>query len=254
MTLPPCSWCQSPIPSGVRRDSLFCSKRCRQAAFRLRVLADRVERVGGPLRLGYADPPYPGLADYYADQASYGGEVDHAELVSRLSDGRYDGWALSTSADALRQVLPLCPEGVRVCSWVKPIGVPEATRGLHSTWEAVIVWPARRLRPGKRDWLYAMPARGGNSDLIGRKPLAFCAWLFGLLGALPGDSLDDLYPGSGVVGNAWRELSRGDGGDTSLRPGRDASPPAARDASLKYLVDASRLQEHDVSRAAVPKL
>lgn len=53
---------------------------------------------GRPLRLAYADPPYPGNARLYRDHPDYGGEVDHAALIERLS--AYDGWALSTSAEA----------------------------------------------------------------------------------------------------------------------------------------------------------
>lgn len=157
--------------------------------------------------MAYADPPYPGkAAEFYSDQPSYAGEVDHAALVASLID-RYDGWALSTGAYALREVLPLCPADVRVCAWVKPIGVAGSTFGLHNAWEPLIVMPGRRLRPGKRDWLSAQPARGGG-DLIGRKPLAFCAFLFDALGMLPGDSLDDLFPGTGIVSRAWEEVSR----------------------------------------------
>jgi hypothetical protein len=37
----------------------------------------------------------------------------------------------------------------------------------------------------------------------GAKPAAFCWWLFDLLGALPGDDLVDLFPGSGGVARAW---------------------------------------------------
>jgi len=55
--------------------------------------------LGRPLRLAYADPPYPGKAYLYRDHPDYGGEVDHAELIERLA--AYDGWALSTSAAAL---------------------------------------------------------------------------------------------------------------------------------------------------------
>ena len=39
---------------------------------------------------------------------------------------------------------------------------------------------------------------------MGAKPAAFCWWLFDLLGALPGDELVDLFPGSGGIGRAWR--------------------------------------------------
>jgi hypothetical protein len=66
---------------------------------------------GQPRHLAYADPPYPGrAATYYRDHPDYGGEVDHAELVRRL-DVEYDAWALSTAADALQDVLAVCPPG-----------------------------------------------------------------------------------------------------------------------------------------------
>jgi len=32
---------------------------------------------------------------------------------------------------------------------------------------------------------------------------AVCRWIFTLLGAAPGDTLDDLFPGSGSVRRAW---------------------------------------------------
>jgi DNA modification methylase len=40
--------------------------------------------------------------------------------------------------------------------------------------------------------------------VIGAKPAAFCRWVFELLGAAPGDVLEDLFPGSGAVGRAWQ--------------------------------------------------
>ena len=201
-----CQWC-CVEPRMPRRGAKFCSQICRQAAWRCVKNLDVRERNAKPMSFGYADPPYPGLAHaYYKDQPTYAGEVDHAELIASLVD-RYDGWALSTSADALRMVLPLCPNTVRVCAWVKPIGVSSKTKGLHSTWEAVIVQPGRELQPGKRDFLYAQPARGGG-DLIGRKPLKFCGFLFEALGMLPGDELDDLFPGTGIVLRAWKEICR----------------------------------------------
>lgn len=204
-----CAWCEGEIPKDARRDSVFCRKRCRQAAFRLRGRAGELEarqaRGARPLRMAYADPPYPGLAKrYYGSEASFAGEVNHVELLERLS--AYDGWALSTGEFALRELLPLCPHGARTCPWVKPVAPNPRTFGLHGTWEPLIVVPGRRLRPGKRDWLFAAPARLGGSKLAGRKPLAFVAWLFEVLGLLPGDELEDLYPGSGVVSAAWREL------------------------------------------------
>lgn len=175
------------------------------------------------MRLAYADPPYPGLARrYYGREPSYAGEVDHRALIASL-EASYDGWALSTSAAALQELLPLCPPGVRVCAWTKPGGVPPGTRGPHNTWEVVLLKPARRERPGVRDSLVCHPARGGGS-LPGRKPLAFCRWIFRLLGARRGDELVDLFPGTGVVSRAWAEVSQAAKGDASGQYSGDTSP------------------------------
>jgi hypothetical protein len=188
-----------------------------------------------PGRFAYADPPYPGLARrYYGDEPDFGGEVDHAALIASLEASGYAGWALSTSARALRWVLPLCPEDAHVCPWVKPAGVPAATYGLHTCWEALIVVRGRKRRPGRRDFLYAHAARGGvqceRDALPGRKPLAFCAWLFDCLGMVPGDDLVDLFPGSGIVSRAWAELSsRTSATSPSPEYSCDASPPGAGD-------------------------
>ena len=55
------------------------------------------------------------------------------------------------------------------------------------------------------------------TSVVGMKPPAFCEWVFRLLGALPGDSLDDLYPGSGIVSRSWRLYRSGSAGvDPSL--------------------------------------
>lgn len=218
-----CSWCEARV-DGRRVDARFCGRKCRQAAFRSRRYsssgsgaapddasstpaaaasdASLVAGAGRRLRFAYADPPYPGLSRKYYRRE----EVDHPSLIDRLTTGGYAGWALSTSARALRELLPICPPEVRVCAWVKPGGAPPKTRGLHNVWEAVIVLQGRRLVPGRRDALYIHPARFGG-ELPGRKPLKFCAWLFEALGMLPGDTLDDFFPGTGIVTRAWSEIS-----------------------------------------------
>lgn len=196
-----CSWCRSPITDVRAR---FCGQRCRQTAFRLRRRRATELVDAEPKRLAFADPPYPGRAKrYYGNEPTFAGEVDHAALIASL-EASFDGWALSTSADALRSILPLCPSEARVCAWVKPIGTATRTLGIHNTWEPLIVVPGRRRRGGVRDWLSAQPARFGG-ELMGRKPLAFCAWLFDLLGAAAGDEFVDVFPGTGVVTRAWRE-------------------------------------------------
>ena len=153
------------------------------------------------MRLAYADPPYPGRAHLYADHPDYAGEVDHEELIARLRTD-YAGWALSTNAESLHWLLPMCPE-VRVLAWTK--------HTVAVSWEPVLVYSARRVShvTGPRDWIFVEPEAfqyrpKPDSYVIGQKPEAFCRWLFLWLGAEPGeDTLDDLFPGSGAVGRAW---------------------------------------------------
>lgn len=224
----------------------FCSRKCRQSAFRLRRRSSRSDGpFASPGAFRYADPPYPGTSSkYYRDEPTFGGEVDFPALIASLAaahdSGACLGWALSTSARSLRDLLPLCQPEARVCAWVKPIGVSSRTYGLHNTWEPLIVVVGRHRRPGKRDWLRAMPARG-EGTLAGRKPIAFCAWLFDLLGMLPGDTLIDMFPGTGIVARAWAELSS--------RPASATSPDVLADASSTAAV--SLVDEHDASSATL---
>ncbi|MDA2938485.1 hypothetical protein MYX75_09515 [Acidobacteria bacterium AH-259-A15] len=210
-----CSWCRQEQLANPR--AVFCSRRCRQSAWRLRRRRELQSFAPGqPAGIfAYADPPYPGTSSkYYRDHPDYAGEVDHQELIASLRYRGYMGWALSTSPRALRDILPLCPLGARICAWVKPIGVSSKTYGLHDCWEALIVVGGRKRRPGIPDWLRAQPARGWG-ELMGRKPLAFCAWLFDCLGMSPGDELVDLYPGSGMITRAWQEICRSGSADDS---------------------------------------
>ncbi|WP_303678230.1 hypothetical protein [Dehalococcoides mccartyi] len=39
--------------------------------------------------------------------------------------------------------------------------------------------------------------------LAGAKPKLFCNWLFDILGLMPDDEFNDLFPGTGAVTRAW---------------------------------------------------
>ena len=168
------------------------------------VLAER--RAKRPMRLAYADPPYPGRAHLYRNHPDFAGEVDHAALVERLQ--QFDGWALSTNSDTLAMVLALCPPQSQVAAWVRSDAVPFNPDGMGAvrSWEPVIYVPARAKRnaPDRvRDVLSCGVPKGDRKVFPGAKPALFAEWVFGLLVAEPGDSLDDLFPGSGAVTTAW---------------------------------------------------
>lgn len=139
-----CEWCGGEIPPAARVDSICCSKRCRQARHRFRAAVGQASRsAGAPLRLAYADPPYPGRSRrYYGDHPDYAGEVDHAELIASLV-ATYDGWALSTSADALVDVLALCPPGVKVAAWHRGARPRRRVVRPLNAWEPVIYFGER---------------------------------------------------------------------------------------------------------------
>lgn len=157
------------------------------------------------MKFAYADPPYIGQAKrHYGKEESYGGEVDHADLIEMLCRDFPDGWALSASSPSLRAILPLCPPDVRVAAWVKPFASFKVNVNPAYAWEPVI-WRGGRKRSRKaqtvRDWVRCnITLRRG---LSGVKPEPFSFWLFDLLGMDAADELVDVFPGSGAVTNAW---------------------------------------------------
>ena len=177
-----------------------------------------------PARLAYADPPYPGKAHLYRGHLDYAGKVDDAALIGRLA--AYDGWPCPRQR---RRSLALCPPGVRVAAWRR------GDRGTAS-WEPVSAWEPVIYRPGQP----VDPATAGRRPdslvcgvasmrtlpgrVMGTKPSAVCAWIFTLIGAAPGDSLDDLYPGSGAVSRAWAVFT-GQRGPATGTTSRDICGP-----------------------------
>ena len=175
------------------------------------------------MTFAYADPPYPGKAGYYPERQ----EVDHASLVDRLRIEYPDGWALSTSSGALAGVLRLCPPDARVCAWVKS---PRRTCSArpHDAWEPVIVVGGRPLRVADRGGgrvvhdvenalVYRGRYRAFPGAMVGMKPPQFAEWVFRMLGASLGDRLDDLFPGSGAVSEAWlRHVAPAEGDDSVI--------------------------------------
>jgi len=158
------------------------------------------------MRFAYADPPYLGCGKLYAqhhpDALVWDDPETHRELIHRLSDEYPDGWALSLSSTTLQTLLPMCPTDVRVAAWVKPFAAFKKNVRVAYTWEPVIVRGGRKSSKdgasvGRDHLAEPITLRKG---LTGAKPERFCRWVLDLLGWMPGDEVDDLFPGTGVFG------------------------------------------------------
>ena len=168
------------------------------------------------MRFAYADPPYIGQAKKHYSKFG-GSEVDHEKLILELE--HYDGWALSCSSPTLQQILALCPHDVRIAAWVKPFCAFKKGVNPAYAWEPVI-WKSAQKRSNEqmfaRDWIAAsitmhtnIQTEEGEAEFHGRKPLTFCYWLFELLNIQPGDTFDDLFPGTRAVSKAFEQWQHG---------------------------------------------
>jgi len=170
------------------------------------------------MRFAYADPPYLGQARHYRghpQSAVWDDPETHRRLIDRLSVAYPDGWALSASSPSLRVLLPMCPADVRVGAWVKPFHIYKKGVRPAYAWEPLIYRGGRNTNP-------PVPEKGGKAitpkdfvsanitlrkGLTGAKPEAFCRWLLDLLGWQVGDTVDDMFPGTGVLGRVLLDLS-----------------------------------------------
>lgn len=223
-----CAWCGDPIAPRMRKGTRSCSKACRQSLSRFRV-APAGSVAAKPMRFGYADPPYPKKAKYYGAN-----EVDHVRLLGRLIVGYPDGWAMSTSADAIIPIARIAYEvlgptralrELRVAVWNRGARAGKSLRP-RNAWEPLIVCGGRPVATSAASSVTDVLTLAGTTRhlsmrtyVVGTKPPGFCEWMFRLLGAQVGDQLDDLFPGSGSVGRAWSLFQR------------SASRPAARDVA-----------------------
>lgn len=158
------------------------------------------------MKFAYADPPYLGCgklyAAYHPEALVWDDPESHRALIDRLCDEYGDGWAVSLHVPSLRNYLAWCPPDARVAAWVKPFASfkPNVTRAY--TWEPVIFWRGREItreQPTWRDHIAASITM--RKGLTGAKPAGFCHWVLDGFGFQPGDTVDDLFPGTGIMGD-----------------------------------------------------
>lgn len=165
------------------------------------------------MRLAYVDPPYYGYAekfygDLHPEAAVYDTIEAHEALIARVV-AEYDGWAFSMTSGNLHDLLPLFPADARVGAWVKPFASFKKGVSPAYTWEPVVFRPAPRKHditaPTVRD--YVAVGITLQRGLVGAKPEGFCRWIVDLLGWQPGDTIEDVFPGTGVMGRVVDSLA-----------------------------------------------
>lgn len=161
------------------------------------------------MRFAYADPPYLGQGVKHYNEHPLAADWDslaaHELLVAKLVSDYPDGWAISLSSPSLRYYLNWCPEDVRIAAWVKPFHVFKKGVRPAYAWEPVL------FRGGRNEG-HPPPPKGGTATtpkdfliecitlrkgLPGAKPARFNQWILDLLNWQPGDTVDDLFPGTG---------------------------------------------------------
>jgi len=181
-------------------------------------------------KFAYADPPYLGCGKRLYGDSTYDALESHSRLIQKLCDEYPDGWAMSLSSPSLRAILPLCPDDVRVCAWVKPFAAFKVGVNPGYCWEPVILRGGRKKRSRKDDTIrdYLSEPITLRRGLPGAKPAAFALWIVNLLGAdvRQGDTIDDLFHGSGAMLGVWRPI----GVVTDHRPLLDINQPRSGNA------------------------
>ena len=152
------------------------------------------------MRFAYADPPYykqgKRLYGDHPEAAIWDNKEGYLHLVTRLLDEYPDGWALSCNPADLYWLLPAAPDA-RVCAWAKTFHQIRPLCSVQYAWEPVLLHGGRKIpkrKPMIRDWISA--ARAMRKGLVGAKPDVFNDWILDLLGWEPGDTVDDLFPGT----------------------------------------------------------
>ena len=161
------------------------------------------------MKFAYADPPYykQGKKHYgklHEEAEIWDTKQAHYDLIDRLYNEYPDGFALSGNPSDLWWILQKYPE-LRVCIWAKTFHQIRLTN-VQYAFEFVLLHGGRKdnkRKPMVRDWMASSIAM--RKGLTGAKPLVFNNWILDLLNYEIGDTLEDLFPGSGGMAEALAE-------------------------------------------------
>jgi hypothetical protein len=172
------------------------------------------------VRFAYADPPYLGkCGKFYGHRhdppwGCWDDLATHRHLVDHLTGEFPDGWALSLSMPSLRDIWPMTPPDTRVAPWVKTFCIYKKGVRPAYAWEPVIYRGGRNGNPPlpekggeqvtPKDWVSAPVTL--QRGLTGAKPGPVCRAVLDWLGYDDDlDTIEDLFPGTGIMAQVTRQ-------------------------------------------------
>lgn len=176
------------------------------------------------MKFAIADPPYlgrahrwygiggrakgmgKGKADDHPEAYKWDAPEMHLKLAADLMV-EYDGFAIACTPHSLSTYLSIIPthseNGIKLLSWVKPASMPTGSR-ITQSWEAVIVKvpKERKGRGTGKQMVDYLICRAPRKGFAGSKPIEWTNWVMDAMGVMDGDTVDDLFNGSGSVAAA----------------------------------------------------
>lgn len=163
------------------------------------------------MRFCYSDQPYLSGAHLYKANhprwEDYATIEAHAHLVDRCVRD-YDAFAMSMGSVDMMQMIreTNLPPDTRWGAWVKSFASFKPNVNPAYAWEPVAFYGGRKLGRGVatvRDFIVCPITV--QKGLTGAKPPQVCAWILDMLGWAPEDEIDDLFPGTGIMGRVIAE-------------------------------------------------
>lgn len=179
------------------------------------------------MKFAIADPPYlftayrwyglngrgkgggKGRADQHPEAQIWDDPQTHKNLALQLMTN-YDGFAIACSSHSLSTYLSVIethPEnGIRIMARIKPGAMPGGSR-ITQAWEPTIIKvpKERKARHKGKHMVDYLIAPNMRNNFAGSKPVAWTNWVLDAMGVRQGDTVDDLFNGSGMVNQAVTE-------------------------------------------------
>jgi hypothetical protein len=178
------------------------------------------------MKFAIADPPYLGRSVRYYGAGGRGGKNkkqadnhpeahiwDYAETHKQLAQQllkEYDGFSIAMSVHSLSTYLEVLEteseNGIRVGVWHRPNAVPSGSR-ITNNWEPVVfkIPTSRKGRFTAAHTSDVLTCNVKHNGFTGSKPKDWVHWVIQVMGVAEGDTVDDLFHGSGAVAQALAE-------------------------------------------------